>query len=171
MKIDDTDFVLFDVAPRFAQDRAALDARWKALQAQVHPDRFVAQGAAAQHEALQWALRVNEAYQRLKDPLARAVYLCKLNGHDVHAETHSAMPVDFLMQQMAWREALAEAATPECIETLGDEVNAQRQVLQDKLAAAIDERADWPAAAAHVRALMFMARFAQDIDQRLDSVG
>ena len=47
MKLDDNDFDLFGVAQRFAQDRAALDARWRALQAEVHPDRFAAQGAAA----------------------------------------------------------------------------------------------------------------------------
>ena len=46
-----------------------LDARWRALQAQVHPDRFAAEGAAAQRVAMQWAVRVNEAYRRLKDPL------------------------------------------------------------------------------------------------------
>ena len=41
------DFELFDVPVQFAQDRAELDARWKALQREAHPDRFAADGAAA----------------------------------------------------------------------------------------------------------------------------
>jgi molecular chaperone HscB len=76
MKLTDHDFDLFGLPMRFAQDRAALDARWKALQTEVHPDRFASEGGAAQRVAMQWAIRVNEAYQRLKDPLKRAAYLC-----------------------------------------------------------------------------------------------
>jgi molecular chaperone HscB len=72
---------------RFAQDRAVLDARWKELQREAHPDRFAAQGAAAQRVAMQWSVRINEAYQRLKDPLRRAAYLCELHGAPIQAET------------------------------------------------------------------------------------
>ena len=76
----------------------------------MHPDRFAGEGAAAQRIAMQWAVRVNEAYQRLKDPLKRAAYLCELRGAPIEAESNTAMPAAFLMQQMAWREALDEAA-------------------------------------------------------------
>ena len=75
MKLADDDFALFDLPRRFAQERSVLDARWRSLQAEVHPDRFAAEGAAAQRVAMQWAVRVNEAYQRLRVPLSRAVYL------------------------------------------------------------------------------------------------
>ncbi len=80
---------------RFAQDRAALDARWKDLQREAHPDRFAAQGAAAQRVAMQWSVRINEAYQRLKDPLKRAAYLCELHGAPIDAENNTAMPARF----------------------------------------------------------------------------
>jgi molecular chaperone HscB len=156
------------VPARFTQDGAALDARWKALQAQVHPDRHAAAGAAVQQQALQWAIRVNEAYRRLRDPLQRAAYLCQRHGQALGAESHTAMPAAFLMQQMAWREALAEARTPEQVEALAAEVSVRQRMLHDTLAILIDERQDWPAAAAQVRALMFMARLAEDVDRRLD---
>ena len=64
------DFELFGLNRQFAQDRAALDARWKALQREAHPDKFAANGAAAQRVAMQWSVRINEAYQRLKDPVS-----------------------------------------------------------------------------------------------------
>jgi molecular chaperone HscB len=64
------DFELFDIPKQFSQDRAALDARWKNLQREAHPDKFSAQGTAAQRVAMQWSVRINQAYQRLKDPIA-----------------------------------------------------------------------------------------------------
>ena len=93
IQLHSTDFELFDLPPRFAQDGAALEARWKALQREVHPDRFAAQGAAAQRVAAQWSARINEAHRRLKDPQRRAAYLCELHGVPVDAERHTAMPM------------------------------------------------------------------------------
>ena len=77
MNLQSDDFDLFGLPRSFAQDRAAIDAAWKALQSQAHPDKFAAEGAAAQRLAMQWSVRINEAYQRLKDPIRRAAYLCE----------------------------------------------------------------------------------------------
>ena len=171
MNLASTDFELFDIAPRFALDRTALDTRWRALQGEVHPDKFATSGAAAQRVAMQWAVRVNEAYQRLKNPLKRAAYLCELNGAPIEAENNTAMPAAFLMQQMEWRESLADAATVAQVEALADEVAAHRQTALAQLQATLDERKDYAAAAQQVRALMFSERFAHDIDQRLEALG
>lgn len=171
MNLTDSDFQIFGLPLRQAQDRGELDSRWKALQGEVHPDRFAAEGGAAQRIAMQWAIRVNEAYQRLKDPLKRAAYLCELHGADIQAEHNTAMPAAFLMQQMMWREALDEATTLAAVEALADEVAERERALHAELAAAIDARQDWSAAAALVRSLMFVARFAADVDRRLDLLG
>jgi molecular chaperone HscB len=171
MRLDSDDFHLFGVPRRFEQDRAALDARWRALQAQVHPDRFAAEGSAAQRVAMQWAVRVNEAYQRLKDPLRRAAYLCELNGTPVDAESNTAMPTSFLMQQMEWREALEDAGSVEQVEALADAVAERKKKAIDELRDSFDQRHDAQAAAQQVRALMFVERFAEDIDHRLEALG
>ena len=171
MKLDSDDFELFGVPRRFAQDRAVIDARWRALQAEVHPDRFAAEGAAAQRVAMQWAVRVNEAYQRLKDPLKRAAYLCELAGTPVDAENNTAMPASFLMQQMEWREALDEASTLDEVEALAEEVASRKRVAFEALQKTFDECRDAKAAAEQVRALMFVERFAEDIDHRLEALG
>jgi molecular chaperone HscB len=170
MKLQDDDFTLFGLSPRFALDRAALDDCWRALQAQVHPDRFVSEGAAAQRIAMQWAVRVNEAYQRLKDPLKRGAYLCELRGAAIQAENNTAMPTAFLMQQMAWREALDEAAGAAAVERLDDEVAADEKRLLADLGVALDQQGDAAAAAQQVRALMFVARFREDIARRLETL-
>ena len=90
MNLQSNDFELFELEPAFALDRAQLDERWKALQREVHPDRHAAADAQTQRQAMQWSVRINEAYQRLKDPLARAAYLCELHGAPVQAENNTA---------------------------------------------------------------------------------
>ena len=127
MNLQSNDFELFGVPEQFAQDLARIDERWKELQREAHPDRFAAQGAAAQRIAMQWSVRINEAYRRLKDPLARAAYLCELRGAPIEAEKNTAMPAEFLVEQMEWREALDEAAGEEELEDLSERVASKRR--------------------------------------------
>jgi len=171
MNFDSDDFELFGLPRRFEQDRATVDARWHALQAEVHPDRFASEGSAAQRVALQWAVRVNEAHQRLKDPLKRAAYLCELNGAPVQAEVNTAMPAGFLVQQLEWREALAEAVGDAAVEALADDVAQTERRAFAQLQRSLDVDRDFPAAAQQVRALMFIGRFASDVDHRLEALG
>ena len=167
-----TDFALFGLPERFAIDLAQLDARWKQLQGAAHPDRFATETAAAQRVAMQWAIRINEAYRRLRDPLARAAYLCTLHGVDLQAENNTAMPAGFLMQQMEWRDALSEAGTLDAVDALSDEVSASRNATLKSLQSRIDEDADvdWRAVADTVRGLMFVDKFMSDIDKRVDAL-
>ena len=164
------DFALFGVPAQFAQDRAAIDARWKDLQREAHPDRFAAQGAATQRQAMQWSVRINEAYQRLKDPLRRAAYLCELGGMPIQAESNTAMPAEFLLQQMEWREALDDAQGEANIDALHTEVMAARQRVLAECAQALDVQHDLARAVSLVRALMFLERFGADIEKRYDQL-
>lgn len=168
INLQTNDFELFDVPAQFAQERAQLDARWKALQREAHPDRFAAEGAAAQRVAMQWSVRINEAYQRLKDPLKRAAYLCELRGAPVQAENNTAMPAAFLMQQMEWRENLDDTETAQGLEALADEVSAEQRRVQQELARLLDVVQDPLQAVGQVRALMFIARFTQEVNAKLD---
>ncbi len=170
MNLQSTDFELFGLEAQFAQDRAAIDARWKDLQREAHPDKFAAQGGAAQRLAMQWSVRINEAYQRLKDPLKRAAYLCELNAAPVNAENNTAMPAAFLMQQMEWREALDDAAKVQDLELLGLQVNTSKRETLAKCERLLDAQHDYPQAVQQVRALMFIERFARDVESRLDQM-
>ncbi|MFN7855365.1 MAG: Fe-S protein assembly co-chaperone HscB [Acidovorax sp.] len=171
MNLQSDDFELFGLPQRFEQERSAIDARWKELQREAHPDRFAAQGAAAQRVAMQWSVRINEAYQRLKNPVRRAAYLCELHGAPVQAEDNTAMPAQFLMQQMEWREALEDASSPAALDALDDEVASARSAALRQCQQLIDGQQDYPGAALQVRALMFIARFADDIERRREQQG
>jgi molecular chaperone HscB len=171
MNLQSNDFELFELPLAYALDRAQLDERWKSLQREVHPDRHAAADAQTQRQAMQWSVRINEAYQRLRDPLQRAAYLCELHGAPIQAENNTAMPAAFLMQQMAWREALDEATTAAQLEDMADEVSATRRKMLVGLQQTADVQRDWPSLAAQVRALMFVERFARDVSERLDQLG
>ena len=173
MNLQATDFELFEISAKFALSelgRSALDAKWKDLQREAHPDKFAAQGSAAQRIAMQWSVRINEAYNRLKDPLKRATYLCELNGAPIEAHTNTAMPPAFMMMQIEWREALEEAETTEELEQIEHQTANYKQEQLLKIEQFIDVKHDYRAAANEVRALMFVARFVGEIEARLDKV-
>ena len=170
MNLQATDFELFEIPAQFAQDRSALDAKWKDLQREAHPDKFASQGTAAQRIAMQWSVRINEAYNRLKDPLKRATYLCELNGAPIEAHTNTAMPPAFMMMQIEWREALEEAETAEELEVIEHQTANYKREQLSKIEHFIDLKHDYVAAANEVRALMFVARFVGEIEARLDKI-
>ncbi len=171
LSLQSTDFELFGLPEQFAQDRAAIDARWKELQREAHPDKFAAEGGAAQRIAMQWSVRINEAYRRLKDPLKRAAYLCELRGAPINAENNTAMPTEFLMEQMAWRESLDEASGESDLDALNDELMRVHGETLSRIEHLLDQQNDAQAAAQQVRGLMFVERFGQDVQARMDQLG
>lgn len=162
-------FALFDLPPRFALDQEALEQAYRRVQGQVHPDRFAAAGAAERRVAMQWAAHANEAFRTLRSPLARAAYLCERHGQPIEAESNTAMPASFLMQQMQWREALDEARGGDfaAARALAREVEQRRDEVLARVAGALDERHDYAEAAAGVRELHFIDRFRDELAAHL----
>lgn len=172
MKIDFAQdyFSLFGLEPRFEVDAARLDKVYLELQSAVHPDRFAHLPESERRVSMQWATRVNEAYRTLKRPLLRAQYLLERRGVDLAHESNTAMPHEFLMEQMEWREALAEAGAAEDIdelEALRRRLGEHSKALVGELREALDGREDWPHAADLTRRMMFMEKLQHDIDEAL----
>ena len=170
MDFSDDYFALFELPRAFRVDAALLDARYREIQAQVHPDKFAHAGDAERRLSLQWATRVNEAYQSLKKPLPRAKYLLQLAGQDVGAENNTAMPTDFLIEQMEWREAVAEARAAgnhHELEHLHHRLKQDIGERYDELAVLLDEHHDSPQAADRVRRLMFLDKLLFEIDDAM----
>lgn len=159
-------FSLFGLMRQFAIDPARLDLAYRQVQAEVHPDRFAGGSDAEKRVSMQWATRANEAYQTLKKPVARARYLLALAGVDTQEETNTAMPADFLMQQMEWREAVADARAGKDIGALDGVLTALRKSerdMQRQLADTLDGKADHAQAALLVRKLRFIEKLAEEI--------
>ena len=166
-------FSLFQLPRAFAMDGSELDARYREIQAQVHPDRFAHAGDHERRLAMQWATRANEAYQTLKKPLPRAKYLLQLAGHDVQAESNTVMPPEFLMEQMEWREAVMDArggGDHHELERLFQRLQGEMAEHFAELGRLLDEVADYAGAVAMVRRLMFLDKLLFEIDDALASL-
>ena len=166
-------FQLLGLPAVFKLDSAQLERLFRALQAQVHPDKSAHLPDVEQRLAMQRSTRVNEAYQTLKSPLRRARYLLLLQGVDTQEETNTAMQVDFLMVQMEWREAVADAAKARDVDALeqqGARMKQETHELEAALAVKMDDEHDYAAAAAIVRKLRFMEKLAEEIDSAYDEI-
>lgn len=159
-------FALFQLPAQFEIDLAVLDVNYRKLQAEVHPDKFVNASPAERMQSMQMATLANEAYQTLKQPTARARYLLQLQDIDTSEEVNTAMPADFLMAQMEWREAMDDAKAAKDIAALDAlliDMRAQAQALQEQLPFAITSA---PAQAAlTVRKLRFIDKVSEDVNQ------
>jgi molecular chaperone HscB len=166
-------FELFGLTPAFAVDAGALDAAYRDLQAEAHPDRYAHAGDAEQRRAAQWSSHINEAYRTLKSPFERARYLLGRQGIDALDPNNTRMPPEFLMRQMAWREALAEAVATSDIGALG-RIEADTRAEATRALAAIgeliDARQDYPAAAEALRQYRFMEKFLADVGDAYEDI-
>lgn len=142
-----THFELFALPVTYKVNREGLSARYRELQRAVHPDRFANASERERRLSMEHAARLNEAFQVLRDPLARARYLLELRGHRFDAERSTTNDAPFLMEQMELREALAEvrdSADPlarlgELMEQIAARVNTMTEELAELLEQTTDE--------------------------------
>lgn len=161
-------FSLFGLPERFGIDLAQLEAAYRTVQAQVHPDRFASRPEAERRVAMQWATLANEAFRTLKNPVARAGYLLERRGLEQDNERNTSMSQAFLMQQMEWREAVEEAAgQAHALKRLEQDLERDYRVMLDDLGRALDEEQDLPQADELVKRLMFMDKLRQEINDNL----
>ena len=163
-------FSLFSLPRAFRIDTAALDKRYREIQAQVHPDRYANADEAERRQSMQWATRVNEAYQALKAPLTRARYLLELTGYPINVENNTSMPPEFLMEQMEWREAVAEARQAREqteLEQLYHRVKQRMKRRYEQIGELLDDQHDYVQAGDRVLRLMFLEKLLFEIDDAM----
>lgn len=166
-------FALFNLPETYALDRARLDAAYRELQNTVHPDRFAAQPETEQRVAMQWATQANEAYQTLKHPVDRGVYLLKLHGIDALDATDTRMAPAFLMQQMEWREAIdaaRDARSAGALDALTAELRQAHKAIEARLGTLLDADKDYEGAREAVRQLRFMDKLIAEIGEVYEEI-
>lgn len=158
-------FRLFGLPEQFDLDSAALQQTYRRLAAQFHPDKTATASAFEQKQAVMMAAAVNEAYRLLADPLHRAALLLQQQGIEADAPEHTAFAPEFLMRQMEWREALADARAAQdqhALQALADIIGAEETALHRQLAQDFQTQA-YQQAADHVRQGRFLAKLRQEI--------
>jgi molecular chaperone HscB len=120
-------FELFNIPVSFDVDLSVLPQTYQQLQRLTHPDKFASGSEQEKLVSIQKNAQVNDAYSILKSPLSRAEYLLSLRGIDLQHEQQTIKDTAFLMQQMEWREELAEIADQtdplSALESLEGEIN------------------------------------------------
>lgn len=166
-------FGFFNLNKAFDCDLSLLEKHFRAVQSATHPDRFVTATPSEKTQAMQKATFANDAYETLKTPSTRAQYLLSLQGIDAVAETNTAMPMDFLMQQMEWREAVDDAKQAKDIDALDKQLNSLRKennALQTALVTAFDVKPDTEAATLLTRKMIFIDKVCADIEQMIEQL-
>jgi len=168
LSASDNYFGFFGLDQQFSIDLPALDQAYLAIQKEVHPDRHARSSESEQRLAMQMATLANTAYQTLKNPVQRGLYLCQLHGVDAKLETNTAMPAAFLMKQMDWREKLDEQAEDlVALEILMEEVEHSKQEILLEIAQALDHAQNFEHAAELLRGLLFIDKFALELDDAI----
>ena len=161
-------FALFDLPVAFQVDSALLNERYLALQKSLHPDNFSAASAQEQRLAIQKSAEINDALRILKDPIARADSIIALNtGETENPEEKSNNDIDFLMQQMEWRETLENIENRQDTDELtafAQEINQIRHAILSELSTALDAQ-QWDIARAITDKLRFIKKLQTEIER------
>lgn len=161
-------FELFGLTEQFGIDAEQLSVAWRQVSSKVHPDRYATASASEKRLAIQWSGIINEAYDTLKNPLSRAVYLCEKNGASVNAENNTQMTSEFLMTQMQLREQLDDAeGDMQALQSLYDEIAQLDQAYQQLMLDLIDKQQDWQQAATKSREWMFIFKIQKQIKAQI----
>jgi len=159
-------FEFFRLPVQYEIDSNLLDATYRSIQTEVHPDKFVTASPAERLQSMQTAILANEAYQTLKHPTSRARYLLQLNGIETLEESNTSMPVDFLMIQMEWREAIEEAVAIKDINALEAQLTMMKSTarsFQQQLAMSFTQKKTLSEAVQIVRKLSFIDKISADV--------
>ena len=161
-------FALFDLPVAFQVDSALLNERYLALQKSLHPDNFSAASAQEQRLAIQKSAEINDALRILKDPITRADSIIAINtGETENPEEKSNNDIDFLMQQMEWRETLENIENRKDTDELTaftKEIDQIRHAILSELSTALGER-QWDIARAITDKLRFIKKLQTEIER------
>lgn len=166
-------FELFGLPCQFELDGSLLSTQFRELQRRFHPDNYATASERDRLLSVQKAAQINDAYQTLKDPIARAEYLLSEQGFDIRGEQKTLQDPMFLMQQMELREALEDipsAGDPE--QALVDFDGSVSAMYKNQLAELTSQlnQSQWDIATDSVRKLKFVIKLRSEIEQLEDSL-
>jgi molecular chaperone HscB len=161
-------FTLLNLPETFVIDLEKLDQNYQNIQKEIHPDRFAASNDEARLESIKKTAQANNAYQTLKSPIRRAEYLLLLEGIHIDDEKYTAVPQDFLMQQMEWREELeSHKQNKVALEKLAQDIQKNKDAMIKELPKLFENKNNLDEAAKITRELNFIEKIEQHINDAL----
>jgi len=101
-------FQFLDLSRNLAIDLKDLEKRFYALSRRLHPDLHSRKSPEEREQALESTAILNDAYRTLRDPIARAEYLLKLEGFDIGEQTTKDVPPELLEEVFDLNMAIEE---------------------------------------------------------------
>ena len=157
-------FELFNLPEKFQIDLEMLQENYRAIQKEIHPDRFATSSENEKVQSMIKSTQANDAYETLKSPIKRAKYILSLHK----SVEKITLPPDFLMQQMEWEEHF------ETIEKNSSELTEFKSTINKKykeysllISTQIDDDQNWSDAAISIDKLYFIEKLLQKINNAL----
>ena len=161
-------FTLLHLPEAFVIDLEKLDQNYQSIQKEIHPDRFASSNDELRLESIKKTAQANDAYQTLKSPIRRAEYLLHLQGVNIDDEKYTAVPQDFLMQQMEWREELeSHKKNRVALEKLAQDIQKNKIEMIKELPRHFENKSNLDEAAKITRELNFIEKIEKHIDDAL----
>lgn len=156
MSLTNNYFDVFDLPVSFDVNKELLAQRYRDLQRTVHPDRYVSSSDRERRLAMQKATQINEAFQTLKNPIARGHYLLQLHGTQIN-EQEPNLDNKFLIEQIELREELAELKSSGELNKFLSRIEKRMHVLTVTLSQHFAQQ-DFQAAREYLRQFQFFKR-------------
>ena len=157
-------FELFNLPEKFQIDLEMLQENYRAIQKEIHPDRFATSSENEKVQSMIKSTQANDAFQTLKSPIKRAKYILSLHK----SVEKITLPPDFLMQQMGWEEHF------ETIEKNSSELTEFKSTINKKykeysllISTQIDHDHNWSDAAISIDKLYFIEKLLHKINNAL----
>jgi len=157
-------FELFNLPEKFQIDLEMLQENYRAIQKEIHPDRFATSSENEKVQSMIKSTQANDAFQTLKSPIKRAKYILSLHK----SVEKITLPPDFLMQQMEWEEHF------ETIEKNSSELTEFKSTINKKykeysllISTQIDDDQNWSDAAISIDKLYFIEKLLHKINNAL----
>ncbi|MGD2107864.1 MAG: Fe-S protein assembly co-chaperone HscB [Phycisphaerae bacterium] len=136
-------FDLLGLTRSYSIDEAQLDAAFRALTRNIHPDRFSDQPNEVRALSTRLSAEINEAYVILKSPVQRAAYMLESAGGPSSAAMRD-VPGDLLTEVMMIREQIEEASAAgdkRGTDGIRESLMARRADFMDRIADRADQLA------------------------------
>jgi molecular chaperone HscB len=168
LSLSDNFFQLFGLDPGFTLDKEQLAGRYRQLQAGLHPDRYANASEYEQRLAVQHSAHVNEAYDVLRRPLSRALYLLEMAGLSQEEISRHQIDGGFLITQMELREKLESVPglvdPDEALDHLVAEIKDDLRLEQESFARAYNAP-DIDAASGACVKMQYLEKLLQEAEQ------
>lgn len=162
-------FSLFSIRSAFDVDQEQLKTTYLQLQQDNHPDRYANASETEQGEAVRRTAYLNQAYETLKSPLKRAIYMLEQECVSFDADSQTHTDVSFLMAQLELRERLEGADSTDDpfaeLDKLMSQAEKDYAVYQKEFVARYAHK-DWDSAIETVHKMMFASKLLEEIRRK-----